>query len=482
MASRSRHDALRGSPRSQIAHVKRFYERFVSDPKFRSALSDASPAGPSEHAREITRQYGIEIDPWAIAPLWSAGLKTSFETAELEGFPALKRWKDYSGLQLDALRSRREFDHADWASSCFAQWRQRQINRVESELGTAGGIANRFPVIAMELSDGCSVGCWFCGVSASRYAGSFPYTQHNAGMWRQVLATVVEQIGKPAREGFCYWASDPLDNPDYERFASDYLDIVGALPPITTAVPLRDVSRTRDLLAWRKRAGSGHDRFSILTVKILDRVHKEFTAEELIDVECVPQTRGSLLVKTQTGKLYGHENTAGSQPGSHATDKPRTIACVAGFLVNMVKGEVRLVSPCRARDEWPDGYIVHRQGRFETAEDFSHVIRSMIDQVMDVSLIPRSVVRLRADLRMEMLPQGVQLRSPGTLHKLGRSRDVAMLAHELARGPQRHQDIMASVMKAGANCFAVSRTIQDLFERGLLSDHPDDINGVGSFA
>ncbi len=462
--------------------MKRFYERFVSDPKFRSELCDASLAGRSEHAREIARQYGIEIDPWAVAPLWSAGLRTSFETAELEEFPVLKRWKDYSSLQLDALRSRREFDHADWASSCFARWRQRQINRAESELGTAGGVANRFPVIAVELSDGCSVGCWFCGVSASRYAGSFPYNQHNAGIWRQVLATVVEQIGKPAREGFCYWASDPLDNPDYERFVSDYLDIVGALPSMTTAVPLRDVSRTRRLLVWRQRAGSGHDRFSILTVKILDRVHKEFTAEELIDVECVPQTRGSLLVKTQTGKLYGHESSDNSQPGSQATDKPRTIACVAGFLVNMVKGELRLISPCRASDKWPDGYIVHRQGHFETADDFNHVMRSMIDQVMDVSLASRSVVRLRADLRLEMPPQGVQLRSPGTLHKLGRNRDMMVLAGELAKGPQRHQDIMASVMEAGANCFAVSRTIQNLFDRGLLSDHPDDVNGVAGIA
>ncbi len=41
---------------------------------------------------------------------------------------------------------------------------------------------------------------------------------------------------------------------------------------------------------------------------------------------------------------------------------------------------------------------------------------------------------------------------------------------------------MASVMKEGANCFAVSKTIQHLFDRGLLSNHPDDINGAGRIA
>ncbi len=144
-----------------------------------------------------------------------------------------------------------------------------------------------------------------------------------------------------------------------------------------------------------------------MTVKILDRVHAEFSAEELLETECIPQTRGSTVVKRQTGKLYGRAEAANLHPGSQATEKPRSIACVAGFLVNMLKREIRLVSPCRANDCWPDGFIVHRHDRFETADDFRDKLQSMIDDVAGVSLNARSVIRLRADLELKILPDSI---------------------------------------------------------------------------
>ena len=73
-----------------------------------------------------------------------------------------------------------------------------------------------------------------------------------------------------------------MDNPDYESFLRDYYGIIGALPPTTTAQPQKHIERLRALLHLWEAHSFVYNRFSILSTRILDVVHREFTAQELV--------------------------------------------------------------------------------------------------------------------------------------------------------------------------------------------------------
>ena len=57
-------------------------------------------------------------------------------------------------------------------------------------------------------------------------------------------------VGDAAGRGLCYYATEPLDNPDYECFLVDFHAEFGRVPQTTTAAATRDIERTRRLLRW----------------------------------------------------------------------------------------------------------------------------------------------------------------------------------------------------------------------------------------
>src|SRR4051812_43545899 len=89
--------------------------------------------------------------------------------------------------------------------------------------------------------------------------------------------------------GFCYWGTDPLDNPDYEKFLIDFRRILGKLPQTTTALGHKDPQRSRALLQLAHESGGFVERFSVLSLSLFNRIHEEFTPEELLCVELVQQ-------------------------------------------------------------------------------------------------------------------------------------------------------------------------------------------------
>jgi hypothetical protein len=204
---------------------------------------------------------------------------------------------------------------------------------------------------------------------------------------------MVELYGREVmRINFCFWATDPLDNPDYEAFADDYREITGAYPPLTTALALRDPGRTRRMLA---RFDADVCRFSILTVAMLDRLHREFTPEELGGVDLALLAQQSKMMKANVGRF--RERVAKqpellqverdkrklrleffARPADSREDVPSTIACLAGFLINMVERRIRLISPCAASDRWPLGFVVYDDRHFQDGDDFRRVCEDLV--------------------------------------------------------------------------------------------------------
>jgi radical SAM family RiPP maturation amino acid epimerase len=474
--------------RTRLCHFKRFVERWKADDGFRRRLRTEPDQALAQHGLEVEADVAS-----ACADLDLITVTTASNVDET-GFPETLR--EYRRLE-QYRRAARHWTRQNWipANPRFRAWRERQIARSYSELGRSVADELDFGTANYELSQGCSVGCWFCGLSAPRLADIFLHTSENARLWREVVEVMLEICGpQSAQSHILYWATDPLDNPDFEEFWLDFRAVVGVLPHTTTALPLKNANRTRAFLDLRRRYGGFMDRFSILSLKILDRLHAEFDAEELSHVQCSLVNSQAVLPKANAGRF---RDRALSQPAilQHEADKFRaipmrdnlqstdllgsTICCQAGFSLNMVRRHVRLISPCRANDRWPDGTVVHGQASFRDAKELRKVILELIDHHMTNEVGPRSRVRFRTDLRYESLPKGFQLSSHlrrrltftddndltpyvvefGRLLRSGR-----YTAEEMVNRLMRHHTIFPDDSMAFLN---------RLFSQGLLSEDPE---------
>jgi len=453
----------------ELAQTKRFMEKISGDPKFRQALKDANG-----DYRSVVAAYGIDIDPMQALPLFvNSYFKYRFENAD-DRWPIAKRWDRYMSEMIANRDMIREEGEAAEANPRFHAWRQRQIARGLSELG-ASAQAITHPILSYELSDGCTVGCWFCGISADRFKAFAKYDEVHA-LWRGVLQVGVDLFGQATQTGFCYWATDPSDNPDYDKFILDHYEVTGALPQTTTAAPLKDVALTRRIMALFGKYRSVTNRFSVINLKMLERVHETFSADELMGVELVLQNRESLTTKASAGRAaeYKAKQVAAGRSGKIAEIEMdhSTIACVSGFLVNMVNKTVRLVSPTRAGERWPLGYRVYAEEKFSTPEEFRAVLNKMMDDWMPENLHGTHVLRFRPDLAYHRYPDGFELVGHGYKHVVRGLDGAGLLGDAIHKGNKTAGEICEMAVRAGGDIFVVTDALSQFFEQSFFDDDP----------
>lgn len=299
------------------------------------------------------------------------------------------------------------------ANETVRKWRERQIGRCK---GALGGVNDAFvhALVTYELADGCSVGCEFCGLGAGRLKSLFRYTEENAKLFRDVLKAAHEVLGDVAGGGMMYFATEPLDNPDYEKFEQDYLKEFGIIPQITTAVADRDIERTR-YFVHELYGGHGFiHRFSLRSAEMTEKVFDSFSAEELVSVELLPQFEEApgFVHFTVVGKQI--ENVAKdekSDTGISSTlsidecglnddgipivsleslkeqiSDPGTICCIDGFRINFARKEVTVFTPCHMSREHPNGISEAATLKFTDGNDFKDKLLELIDSYMVVEL------------------------------------------------------------------------------------------------
>lgn len=368
----------------EVAGVKRFQECWSWDPPFRVSFQQDPAAALAER--------GVAIDAAALRALWDpAGAEAGPPSRPIVRFHASRAERRLRNRLMRAA-SRAIADPA------FASWTARQADRLTDHLGD--GHLERvglFPV-AFELQTGCSVGCWFCGVSAERLTEVWSYTPENAALWRQVLQVVHARIGAPAEYGFCYWASDPLDNPAYESFAEDFRAEFDRHAQVTTAIPLRDPEMTRRILDRALASRREVHRFSLLNRRILRDVHRHFSARDLLYVELVPRFSDNRQSLARAGRARARSLRSTHEDDVRPADSDlATIACVAGFLINMPERRVRLVRPCAPSDAWPDGYETLQAARFDGASGLDERMGEMIERHMAGAIPPKQ----RGDIEID---------------------------------------------------------------------------------
>jgi radical SAM family RiPP maturation amino acid epimerase len=453
-----------------VSHVKRFLERWTMDPGYQAAFRDDAEAALTA--------LGVDLTPADVIPL----VVPAEATAATELIKAGRR----DEVPLPVLRYRvfihEKIQHRRQLRAetvpvdpRMRAWRDRMISRCVGELGAERADAIVHAPVAFELSKGCTVGCWFCGVAAPKFEHTWPHTPENAKLWRDCLAVVGEVFGPAAKHGFLYWATDPLDNPDYEHFLTDFYDVLGKCPQTTTAQGQKDIERTRRILQLALSMGSAVDRFSVIALNSLFRIHDGFTPEELLRVECVPQNKESAeagkYLKSNAGRARKFAHKRG---GELVTDEQSsTIACVSGFLFNMLDRTVKLISPCNASDRWPLGYWVIAQGTFGSGDELRDLMQSMIDEHMPESLSVLAKVRLRPDVRLTVEGSRLRVISMGLGLNFDGQPMPGELAGLLAAGRNTVEQIALHRRRtAGVEPAQTLAILDQLFVRGFTDEEP----------
>lgn len=438
-----------------IAQVKRFTERWSGDAAWRSALA-ASP----DSAASLFMAAGLSIDPAQLACKWHPDADAH------EPGLAWQVWTDWAA-DLRTLRDllRRAASTAATFPE-FERWRQRQARRMAHELDPITFEAIPNVIAAYELAQGCSVGCWFCGVAAEGFRGSVVHNAQTAALWRGMLGAMVSRFGDAAATGFCYWASDPSDTPDYAAFAEDHRRITGWRPQITTARPFASAALLAELLDTPKEHRHANDRISVLTKRVLDRLHAEFDCMALLHVDLVMQLKGAVMRKAKSGRGRRRERDDDGAPFEQGS-----IACVSGFLVNLPERSVRMVSPCRATDQWENGYRIFGERRFDDAAGFGAAIDSLVADNVSDGPHPASPLGINESMKLAFDAQGLVIRTGAHEGRVGNFRFLPRLIEMLRAANHTETELIRTVgAEYPDDLIAVPAVIRDLFENGVLDE------------
>ncbi|MFW8642235.1 hypothetical protein ACOJBO_02840 [Rhizobium beringeri] len=163
-----------------------------------------------------------------------------------------------------------------------------------------------------------------------------------------MVGVACEMFGSAASTGFCYCATDPMDNPDYDRFLR-LLSNYRAHCRKQRRLCLKNLALTKRVLELFKRYRCVTNRFSVLSTDQLNQIHATFSPEDLMGVELVPQGKEMRSLKAFAGRARARKEKLSAVKNGDATAESEsdhtTIACVSGFLVNMPRRRVQLVTP-----------------------------------------------------------------------------------------------------------------------------------------
>ena len=204
-------NSLSEAEKKKLGLVKRLLEIYTGNERLRNTLNIGIPI---ENIDKNFKGSGISLND-VMPVIDSSIIPSHFSQKEIkEKWPLVGLWLDY----IDAAKAYRKYsieigsNYDIWPE--FDKWRRRNINRVSIEMG-AKSVGIIHPPIAFELSDGCSVGCWFCGISAEKFKGHFELTPENLREWKAIVNEAYSLLGSSMESSFLYWATDPLDNPAY---------------------------------------------------------------------------------------------------------------------------------------------------------------------------------------------------------------------------------------------------------------------------
>ena len=438
---------------AEYARFKRAADFYSVDPDFRQrALED--PAG-------ALKGLGLSIGDPALALRGITavtGGRAANDAANPYTAEYLRRYRAVSDFV--AQSHRREAFSRD-AFFRFADTTRNRCRMVSRLIRCHDNI--RYFPLCFELSLGCSVQCPFCGLDASRWQRDFRYTPENAALWQAVLHSSVELLGPIAGAAPCYLATEPLDNPDYERFLGDFFRVTGQLPQTTTAIAERDTERTRNLMRLigkdRLRLQAAL-RFSIRTKAQFYRIVEAFSPEELADVEILPNNPESL-------SLYAASGRARSGKGGKPSGPAYSICCIAGVRVNMAERRMQFMEPELPDSDFPLGVRVRETLYFDDAADYRRKLAHLMNAWAVGFLPPDRVLKLNRNCKAVPTEDAIAFLGDGVGYRItGNAYTFQML--ELLEEGRSLEQIRREIRLPSARQESFYDLMNQLFIRGYL--------------
>lgn len=438
-----------------IAKVKRVMEYCTMVPGFQEKI-DKDPEG-------TLKEIGIDLTPKDIMLKRKATINDHNIQAVHPG-TAAEKYANFMKKKFE-LRDRILKENTP-DNERMKKWRDRQVARCVMALGGKSTAIVHSSMI-FELSKGCSVGCEFCGLNAKNLTAVYKCTDENAKLFREICEISKEIIGDAAGCGTCYYATEPLDNPDYEKLIDIYYDVFNNLPQVTTAASIRNIERTRALVKKMTEIGTIVYRFSVLSLDILYKIFENFTPEELVLVELLPQFEEAPANMFINAGRHGSEND----------EYGDTIACLSGFKVNMCEKTISLVTPTWADKDHPTGEIIIDTRSFETAEDFREVLTDMIKKDMKTLLGPNEKLKLYPFIKLEKSGNKTKILGNHGTELTLKEKEMAKLYEilfPLLKGEYTRSEIAMKMMELpqlkGARPEYVVYIINQLWNQGMLVD------------
>lgn len=439
-------------------------ELFHADPDFVKSFT--------KNPGKVAYRYKLNIDSHLLRPIWDKEFRNKIKN-NYESHPLHKLQKEFrESFQDKEILSRLKTDSIENAN--YKAWRERQKERSK---GLFHKVHNKVIVhipFAFELSKGCSGGCPFCALAPPPLEDIFYYTNENAKLWRGVMSATKEILGYAAGASICYWATEPFDNPDYEKFCLDYFNVHGCFPHTTTANFLKNKKRTLNFLKTMKEHEQPYScRFSITSLKMLRKTFEEFTSDELATVNLCLNNKESDAKYCNSGRARTMKLKINNKEKIY---EEGSSACMSGFLVNMLDRTIKHITPCNPSEKWPLGYMVHEEDSFESATGYKNTIQNIIEKHMPLTLKPDDIVRFQPDLHFESFENGFEVSTKFIKRKFQNDAYMKTLGEMINSGNKKLKEINAMFDFFLFSSHYITDAIQEMYEKGVL-DYAPQIEG-----
>lgn len=444
--------------------LKRGIERWVNDFEFRDVFA-GDPLG-------ALSSKGLDIDLKSLQIMVNPDIAREYKSDD-ESTPLLVRqYRAFiNSKRQHCIEIRDSYpEHPKWR-----RWRHRMVNSTLWRDGPRKHAKLVHAPFSIELTEGCSVGCWFCGVDAQKYQGPVEINAKIQSSWIELLKSFRSICGiESAQHGFCYWATDPFDHPEYEWFLEHFHDILGFWPQTTTAQVMKHAPRMRKLLEHIKDRNAFVQRCSMVRKRDFSAIHDYFSPEEMFMCELIPQYDDQLSPKATSGrvrKLVLAKQEKNQPIHIHYNlEQTGSIACVSGFLINLVQQSLKIITPCNASDRWPLGYRVLGEAHFDKPEDIYPLLNQMLDQCLNDRLKPDHLIKPYDGIVFAGYDNTLTATKNGYTLSLKNITQPSHLAELLQAGAKTVAEVCSARSSIGVDVLYTSITLNQLFDQGIFDE------------
>lgn len=272
-------------------------------------------------------------------------------------------------------------------------WRNSQTRRYQSEDNSLRASKITYIAFAIELTDGCSGGCSFCGFSAHSLRKNQMSYEENRNNYRTLLKEFSNLAGKEyAKTGVLYWATDPLDHPQYSLYAKDYAEIIGIYPHTTTAIAENNIELIKSIIREQRDYNKKpwNIRISLRSEKAYQYLCENLTLEDRSIIQMNPQYKSRQTSFARTGRAF--KNSSMNDQAVHGG----TIACMTGFLASLPKNKIQLITPCMANKKNINGYRILQTTVVDESTNIHKTLAKTIKDADEPTINNKSLISFNA--------------------------------------------------------------------------------------